>query len=316
MEETRTPGGTGVQQAAPPLDQRQELNNMLAQLARQGNSAALAQLWEINRPVIHTMFWRWYSRNQSVAESAGVTLEDFDQEGYFAVKEAAEYHNPEKGAFLTALQYFVQHRIQKATLQGRGRYVVTEDGRRVRVSAEPLDRAQSLDEPVPWDDDGEVTRADVTPDPAAAQAFEDAERNSYRQELRAVLDKALSLLPDRQRNVIAWRFYEGLTLQQAAALDGVTKERIRAIEDAALRVLRQNQELRRFYGEDLLSRAYQGTGFGAWKSGGSVQERIVERQEERERRLAASSTKHLAELLGLDANELYGILEEVRPPEQ
>lgn len=312
MEETRTPGGTGAQQAAPPLDQRQELNNMLAQLARQGNSAALTQLWEINRPVIRTMFWRWYSRNQGVAESAGVTLEDLDQESYFAVKEAAEYHNPEKGAFLTALQYFVQHRIQKATLQGRGRYVVTEDGRRVRVSAEPLDSAQSLDEPVPWDDDGEVTRADVTPDPAAAQAFEDAEQNSYRQELRAVLDKALSLLPDRQRDVIARRFYEGLTLQQAAALDGVTKERIRAIEDAALRALRQNQELRRFYGEDLLSRAYQGTGFGAWKSGGSVQERIVERQEERERRLAASSTKHLAELLGLDAKELYGFFDDVQ----
>lgn len=312
MEETRTPGEAVAQQAAPPLDQRQELNTMLAQLARQGNRAALAQLWEINRPVIRTMFWRWYSRNQSVAESAGVTLEDFDQEGYFAVKEAAEYHNPEKGTFLTALQYFVQHRIQKATLQGRGRYVVTEDGRRVRVSAEPLDRAQSLDEPVPWDDAGEVTRADVTPDPAAAQAFEDAEHDSYRQELRAVLDKALSLLPDRQRNVIAWRFYEGLTLQQAAALDGVTKERIRAIEDAALRALRQNQELRRFYGEDLLSRAYQGTGFGAWKSGGSVQERLVERQEERERRLAASSTKHLAELLGLDAKELYGLFEDAQ----
>ena len=312
MEETRTPGGTGAQQAAPPLDQRQELNNMLAQLARQGNSAALTQLWEINRPVIRTMFWRWYSRNQGVAESAGVTLEDLDQESYFAVKEAAEYHNPEKGAFLTALQYFVQHRIRKAILQGRGRYVVTEDGRRVRISAEPLDSAQSLDEPVPWDDAGEVTRADVTPDPAAAQAFEDAERNSYRQELRAVLDKALSLLPDRQRNVIAWRFYEGLTLQQAAALDGVTKERIRAIEDAALRALRQNQELRRFYGEDLLSRAYQGTGFGAWKSGGSVQERLVERQEEKERRLAASSTKHLAELLGLDAKELYGFFDDVQ----
>ena len=312
MEETRIPGGAGAQQAAPPLDQRQELNNMLAQLARQGNSAALTQLWEINRPVIRTMFWRWYSRNQGVAESAGVTLEDLDQESYFAVKEAAEYHNPEKGAFLTALQYFVQHRIQKAILQGRGRYVVTEDGRRVRVSAEPLDSAQSLDEPVPWDDDGEVTRADVTPDPAAAQAFEDAEHDSYRQELRAVLDKALSLLPDRQRNVIAWRFYEGLTLQQAAALDGVTKERIRAIEDAALRALRQNQELRRFYGEDLLSRAYQGTGFGAWKSGGSVQERLVERQEEKERRLAASSTKHLAELLGLDAKELYGFFDDVQ----
>lgn len=41
-------------------------------------------------------------------------------------------------------------------------------------------------------------------------------------------------------------------------------------------------------------------------------ERLVERQEERERRLAASSTKHLAELLGLDAKELYGFFDDVQ----
>lgn len=182
MNDTNTPGGAS---APSHLYQRHELNNMLAQLARQGNDAALAQLWEINRPVMNTMFWRWYDRNREIAQAAGLTFEDFEQEGFFAVK-------------------------------------------------------------------------------------------------------------------------------RAAALDGATKERIRAIEDAALRALRQNQELRRFYGEDLLSRAYQGTGFGAWKSGGSVQERIVERQEERERRLAASSTKHLAELLGLDAKELYGFFDDVQ----
>ena len=124
---------------------------MLAHLARQGNSAALAQLWEINRPVIHTMFWRWYSRNQSVARIRRGYPGGLGSGRLLPMKEAAEYHNPEKGAFLTALQYFVQHRIQKAILQGRGRYVVTEDGRRVRVSAEPVQR-QSLDEPVPWDD--------------------------------------------------------------------------------------------------------------------------------------------------------------------
>ena len=111
---------------------------------------------------------------------------------------------------------------------------------------------------------------------------------------------------------IVWRFYEGFTLQQAAELDGVTRGRIGVIEDAALRALRQNQELRRFYGEDLLSRAYRRTGFGAWKSGGSVQERLAERQEEKEHRLAASSTKHLADLLGLDAKELYGLFDDIQ----
>lgn len=312
MQENRNPDRAAPDQTAPPLDQRRELNNVLAQLARQGNSAALAQLWEINRPVLRRMFWQWYGRNRSIADAAGLTLEDFEQEGFFAVKQAAEYHDPEKGAFLTSLHYFVLRQIREATYKGGGRYVITEDGRKVRVSAEPLNGAQSLDEAVPWDDDGEVTRADVTPDPAAAQAFEDAEQANYRQELRAVLDKALALLPNRQRDVIARRFYEGLTLRQAAELDGVTQERIRQMEGKALRALRQNQELRRLYGEDLLARAYQGISFNAWKIGGSVQERLVERQEERERRLAASSTKHLAELLGMDTNELGSLLGDAR----
>ncbi len=312
MQENRNPDRAAPDQTAPPLDQRRELNNVLAQLARQGNSAALAQLWEINRPVLRRMFWQWYGRNRSIADAAGLTLEDFEQEGFFAVKQAAEYHDPEKGAFLTSLHYFVLRQIREATYKGGGRYVITEDGRKVRVSAEPLNGAQSLDEPVPWDDDGEVTRADVTPDPAAAQAFEDAERASYIQELRAVLGKALALLPDRQREAITRRFYEGLTLRQTAELDGVTPERIRQLEALALRAMRQNQELRRFYGEDLLARAYQGISFNAWKIGGSVQERLVERQEERERRLAASSTKHLAELLGMDTNELGSLLGDAR----
>lgn len=119
-----------VQSGSAPIDQRRELNNTLTQLARRGNEAALAQLWEINRPVLRTMFWRWYDRNRSIADAAGLTLEDFEQEGFFAVKRAAEYHDPEKGAFLTALQYFVKHQIQAATIGGHGRYMTTDEGKR------------------------------------------------------------------------------------------------------------------------------------------------------------------------------------------
>ena len=48
-----------MQSGSAPIDQRQELNNMLAQLARPGHEAALAQLWEINRPVLPTQCSRW-----------------------------------------------------------------------------------------------------------------------------------------------------------------------------------------------------------------------------------------------------------------
>lgn len=298
-----------VQSGSAPIGQRRELNNMLAQLARQGNEAALAQLWEINRPVLRTMFWRWYDRNRSIADAAGLTLEDFEQEGFFAVKRAAEYHDPEKGAFLTALQYSVKHQIREATIGGHGRCMTTEEGKTVRIPADPLSSASSLDEQLPSDDD-DRTIADMVADPAAVQEFESLEKSLYLETLRPVLDKALAMLPEQQREVIRGRFFEKLTLKQAGECVGVSASRAAQLEAYGLRAMRRNASLRRFYGEDLLSRAYRGTGFGAWAHRGSVEERLVERQEEKERRLAAANTKHLAELLDLDVAELCGLLDE------
>ena len=298
-----------MQSGSAPIDQRQELNNMLAQLARRGNEAALAQLWEINRPVLHTMFWRWYDRNRSIADAAGLTLEDFEQEGFFAVKRAAEYHDPEKGAFLTALQYSVKHQIREATIGGHGRYMTTEEGKTVRIPADPLSSASSLDEQLPSDDD-DRSIADMVADPAAVQEFESLEKSLYLETLRPVLDKALAMLPEQQREVVRGRFFEKLTLKQAGECVGVSASRAAQLEYYGLRAMRRNASLRRFYGEDLLSRAYRGTGFGAWAHRGSVEERLVERQEEKERRLAAANTKHLADLLDLDVAELCGLLDE------
>lgn len=298
-----------MQSGSAPIDQRQELNNMLAQLARRGNEAALAQLWEINRPVLHTMFWRWYDRNRSIADAAGLTLEDFEQEGFFAVKRAAEYHDPEKGDFLTALQYSVKHQIREATIGGHGRCMTTEEGKTVRLPADPLSSASSLDEQLPSDDD-DRTIADMVADPAAVQEFESLEKSLYLETLRPVLDKALAMLPEQQREVVRGRFFEKLTLKQAGECVGVSASRAAQLEYYGLRAMRRNASLRRFYGEDLLSRAYRGTGFGAWAHRGSVEERLVERQEEKERRLAAANTKHLAELLDLDVAELCGLLDE------
>lgn len=298
-----------MQRGSAPIDQRRELNNTLAQLARRGNEAALAQLWEINRPVLRTMFWRWYARNRSIADAAGLTLEDFEQEGFFAVKRAAEYHDPEKGSFLTALQYFVKHQIRAAIIGGHGRYMITEDGKAVRIPADPLIRAASLDEQLPSDDD-DRSLVDVVPDPSSALAFENVERDIYTEQLRAALDKALAMLPEQQREVIRGRFFEKLTLKQAGECVGVSGSRAAQLEYYGLRAMRRNASLRRFYGEDLVTRAYRGTGFGAWAHRGSVEERLVERQEEKERRLAAASTKRLAELLDLDVAELCGLLDE------
>lgn len=293
-------------ESSPAAGERQELNAMLAQLARGGNKAALAQLWELNRPALRSMFWRWYSQNKGIADAAGVTVEDFEQEGYFAVQAAVQTYDPGKGSFLTMLQYRVKNQIRTATTGGHMRIATTEDGKRVQVAADPLHTAASLDEPLTGTSGDEMgTRGDVIPDPAATQAFEDAERAIYRQELRGPLEKAVGALQGQQRAAITALFYEGKTLKQAGEVLGVTPERVRQAKLQALRQLRNKTELQRFYYEDILARAYRGTGLNAWRYGGSVEERLVERMEERD---AAASTRHLAALLGYAPRELAGLL--------
>lgn len=75
---------------------QQDTNAALAALAAAGNSFALGQLWEINKGLLHRWFWQWYSKNKAVADEHGLTLEDFDQEGFFAVQAAAKAYDPEK----------------------------------------------------------------------------------------------------------------------------------------------------------------------------------------------------------------------------
>lgn len=284
MNEYQVPADTlcsQVQGSQEVKDQRQELNNALAQLAAAGNTAALGQLWEINKPVLHRMFWQWYSRNKSIAEAAGITLEDIDQEGYFAIKEAAEYHDPSQGSFLTALRFMVLKRIRQSTCSGSGTYITTEDGRRVRVPADSLNRAISLDASVDEEDDGGTTLGDLQADPAAAAEMQEAEERIYQEQLHEALEEALGKLSERERLVVQGRYFEGKTLKQLASDHGVNCERIRQLERKALVRLRRNPTMIRWYGHTLEAKAWHGTGFSAWKSGGSVEERTIEYLEQR-----------------------------------
>lgn len=76
---------------------RQETNAALAALAATGNAFALGQLWEINKGLLHSMIWRWYSAHKEQADAHGMTMKDFKQEGYFAIQYAAEHYDPGKG---------------------------------------------------------------------------------------------------------------------------------------------------------------------------------------------------------------------------
>ena len=105
----------------PKATGQQDTNAALAALAAAGNTFALGQLWEINKGLLHRCFWQWYAKNKAVADEHGITLEDFEQEGFFAVQAAAKAYDPEKGSFATLLGYYVQNRIRKVVCGEHGR---------------------------------------------------------------------------------------------------------------------------------------------------------------------------------------------------
>ena len=261
---------------------QQDTNAALAALAAAGNTFALGQLWEINKGLLHRLFWQWYSKNKAVADSAGLTIEDFDQEAFFAVQAAAQAFDPEKGTFATLLGYYVQNRISKVVCGEHGRLMTTEDGREVRISANPLNGSTSIDTPLDDTDGGSATLGDLQEDPAAAQAFQAAEEEIYTQELHAALEDALGKLADREADVIRRHYYQGQTLREIGDAIGISGNRVNQIERHGFQCLRRDTALARWRDEVISTRAWRGTGWNAWNRYGSVQERTVEYLEKKE----------------------------------
>lgn len=254
---------------------QQNTNAALAALAA-GNSFALGQLWEINKGFLHRLFWQWYSKNKAAADNAGLTLEDFDQEAFFAVQAAAIAYIPEKGAFTTLLYYYVQSQINKAVCGEHRRNITTEDGRVVAVSANPLNECSSLDIRLDETDEGSSTKGETIEDPAATQAFQTAEDGLYTEELHNALEEALSQLAAKQADVVRRHYFEGKAISEIAREDGTTRNAAQNREQAAFAALRRNPKLQRWRDEIISTRAWSGTGFGAWNHRGSVEERTVE----------------------------------------
>lgn len=261
---------------------QQNTNAALAALAAAGNSFALGQLWEINKGFLHYLFWQWYSKNKAIADNAGLTMEDFDQEAFFAVQAAAIAYTPEKGAFTTLLYYYVQSQINKAVCGEHRRNITTEDGRRVAVSANPLNECSSLDVRLDETDEGSSTKGETIEDPAATQAFQTAEDDLYTEELHNALEEALSQLAAKQADVVRRHYFEGKAISEIAREDGTTRNAAQNREQAAFAALRRNPKLQRWRDEIISTRAWSGTGFGAWNHRGSVEERTVEYLEKKE----------------------------------
>jgi len=116
------------------------------------------------------------------------------------------------------------------------------DAKRVRRYRESSRAPISLDSPV--DDDESSRIADVVADPNAAAPFDRVLLETDTELVREVL----ATLNERENKILAWRFGlangNPLTLEEIGAKMGLTRERIRQIQDQALKKLRAKMEER------------------------------------------------------------------------
>ena len=73
----------------------------------------------------------------------------------------------------------------------------------------------------------------------AGDLRDDVESMERLHDARARLDGLLARLPERYRQVVVWRFWDGLTLAECGRRMGVIRERVRQIEARAIGRMRQ-----------------------------------------------------------------------------
>ena len=240
-------------------------NEQLTLDIQNGNRAALTELWGAVRPLLLSMAWKFYIRQgKERCSSHGVTLEDLQQESFFALCDAVQVYKPEKGYQITTY-------LSRAT-ENRFRACMGVLGK-----ADALNHADRLERPIPGDEEGRE-QGDTLPDEEAEAALFAVDERQEQAHFHNVLEQALGELSVVQSAVLRHRFTQQHTRQQTAEALHITAEAVRREEARALQFLRGKTAVVCLREEVLETAAYRGTGWFSWYfEQGSVEERIVER---------------------------------------
>ena len=177
-------------QAKPLATNLGEQANKIAVSVQSGDGDILT-LWGMCRRYAMQQATRWLR----AFESGGVELDDLEQSAFIGLLKAVQTWKPKSGAFSTWY-----------TIQLKAVFVEAYGMKTKRTREDPLNKSHlSLDTPLDENEDGNFTIADVLPDEAAEEAFEDVEQRDFRQAVQA----ALAQLTDAQREAIIGEFWFG-----------------------------------------------------------------------------------------------------------
>lgn len=254
-------------------------NEELAVRIRDGETNLYGELWENVKRLFFLKATAYYNRHKEKCRACGVELDDIYQSCFLALHEAVKAYSVDSGyQFTSYLSYSFKNAVD-ALMNGTHR----------RKYGDPLNLAYSLD--MPLSDESETTQADLMPDEAAANSFDDAELRIYTQELHEALEKAMARsCTEKEITVLRRIYWDGETLQTVADALGSSVSYIGQMKSHAFRQIRKRgRSILEPYGDFIRRQAYHGTSLNAFRTNGeSSVERTVELWEEnRDKRLTS-----------------------------
>lgn len=183
-------------------------NEELAMMIQDGDKVRIPELWERVRGIYMQKAFRYYGTHKPLCDRCGVTVEDIQQQAFFAFLRSIEQYEPEcELAFTSYINYPFQTEMQDLT--------------RTRHSGQLqdcLNRCSSLDTPIETDEGTADTIGDFVPDPAALDFVELIDAQS----VGAMIRNEVQQLPEQEREIICAYFFDGQTLGQIADRFGVS----------------------------------------------------------------------------------------------
>ena len=286
-------------------------NETLVDLIRNGDTKDrkeyLAILYEQNY-----LYIRKICKRYSVSED----IDDLTQEAFFGIRIAVDRYEPDQGVpFINYASIWIENvirryvytcgtviRIPNNMKRSIIKYQMTVKDFYKNHGREPLDqelrellslndkqldilkeraiteKVLSLDKTISTEDET-FTLSDVVIDPE--DHYEDITNQMDDEQKRRDVWEAVSTLDDRKADIIEKRYKDNMSLSQIGNALGLSKERIRQIENKALKQLSRSEKIKAYESEYLSARAYTGTGLSTFiNTGTSAPERVaIERYE-------------------------------------
>ncbi len=199
-------------------------NEQLAEFIKAGgNDELMPILWERVRRLLYVIANRYYCAHSFGCERCGITLYDLRQAAYPAYLGALRAYDSQKGYKFTA---YLDFQFKSAV--------------RPYFSKDLLNVSESLNAQVKADNEDNTEHIELIADTASLADFEQV----YKDSTEEILHRAVDRLPDELKSVILCRYFGEMTFKQTARKLDITPSDALNRERRAIRLLRNDKELR------------------------------------------------------------------------